>query len=49
VIEVSTVSRLGSNNYSSPASLLRDPYASYFMGEGAESVQLKMIDAKDQG
>jgi hypothetical protein len=43
------VSRLDSNNYSNPASLLRDQYASYFMEGGAVSWQLKMVGAEDQG
>jgi hypothetical protein len=49
VIELSTVNCLGSNNYSNPASLLRDQYASYFMEAGAVSWQLRMVGAKDQG
>jgi hypothetical protein len=43
------VSRLGSNNYSNPASLLRVQYAIYFMEEGVVSWQLKNISSKDQG
>jgi hypothetical protein len=48
VTELSTASRLGSNNYTNPASLLRDQYATYFMEEGAVSWQLKMIGVRDQ-
>jgi hypothetical protein len=42
VIELSTVNRRGSDNYSNPASLLRDQYASYFMEAGAVSWQLRI-------
>lgn len=49
VTELSSANRLGSNNYSNLASLLRDQYANYFMGNGSVPWQFKMIGVEDEG